>query len=52
MQKQMIKKEIEKALDEIIDINEGTFIGEYAQAMKFYYEGKYEDALKKCKKKL
>lgn len=44
------KKEIEKALDEIIDINEGTFIEEYAQAMKFYYEGKYEDALKSAKK--
>lgn len=44
------EKKAEKVLDEIIDSNEDTFIGEYAQGLKLYYEGKYDDALKHAKK--
>ena len=43
-------KKAEKVLDEISELNEGDFISEYAESLKLYYEGKYDDALKTAKK--
>ena len=45
-------KETEKVLDEISQLNEGNFISEYAESLKLYYEGKYDDALKAAKKSI
>lgn len=44
------EKEAEKLLDDIIDSSEDTFIGEYAEALKLYYDKKYDEALKHAKK--
>lgn len=43
------KDDAEDILDEIIDSEEGKFLGEYAQSLKYYYNEKYDDALKHAK---
>lgn len=45
-------KEAEKVSDDISELNEGTFISEYADSLKLYYEGRYDDALKTAKKSI
>ncbi len=45
-------KKTEKALEKISDLNEDNFVGAYADALNFYYEGKYADALKSAKKSI
>ncbi|MGN0145058.1 MAG: tetratricopeptide repeat protein [Clostridium sp.] len=44
------KKEADNVLDKIIESNENTFIGEYAESLKLYYEKKYDESLKHAKK--
>ncbi|WP_294371317.1 hypothetical protein [uncultured Clostridium sp.] len=43
-------KSAEKILDDIMDNNEGTYIAEYADSLKCYYEKKYDDAIKAAKR--
>ena len=43
-------KKAEKILDDISELNKDTYISEYADSLRFYYEGKYDEALKSAKK--
>lgn len=45
-------KKVEKVLDDISQLNENTYISEYAESLRYYYEGKYDDALKSAKKSI
>ena len=45
-------KKAENVLEEISELNEENFISEYTESLKFYYEGKYDEALKAAKRSI
>lgn len=45
-------KKAEKVLEYISELNKDTYISEYAESLRYYYEGKYDDALKSAKKSI
>lgn len=46
------RKEADKILEDIVADNENTFIGEYAESLKLYYDKSYNEALKHAKKSI